>query len=231
MKKPSIVLIWALGACLCAAPTAVGGTLFTDFGPGYSVDNGHSWAFYGAGSALGHSLIQADQFTVAGSGSQTVTQIDVSVGYGAVNTFSLSIWTSVGGSPGSQVSGASWGLTTNCQTWHQCAPVSVTGVTGVTLSGGQQYFLLVGPQGLNDTTSSMWNQNNQGVTGTVQRSNDGGLTWLDSASPNTLAGFDVLGNPAGSSVPEPGTLSLLWGALAAAGVTGFSRRGWRSRSR
>ena len=68
---------------------------------------------------------------------------------------------------------------------------TITGITGLTLTAGTQYFLVVGPMGLSSTTYEVWNLNNQSKTGTHLYSNDGGGTWTN-AGTQTLAAFDVL---------------------------------------
>jgi len=207
-----------LALCLCALP-AMAGTLFSDLGPAGSVyDCCDGWTVSGTGSIVGTSYTSANLFTVAGSGSLAVSQIDLAMGnfYGA-NTFYATIWTDNSGAPGSQVAGASWNpLSTTTSFGSCCGLVSITGITGVNLIGGQQYFMVLGPLSTSDNSLNAWNQNNQGVNGDVQYSTDGGATWNDMGS-NTTGAFDVL-----SATPEPGSLFLLGTGLI--GMLGAYRR-------
>jgi len=200
-------------------------TLFSDLGPpGNPYDCCNGATITGSGFPGGYSDIGASAFTVGGSGTFSVSQIDVGVGYvGSLHTFYASIWTDVGGLPGSQVSGAYWtNLVTNTQ-FGSCPPncsnngglVTVSGISGVSLTGGQSYFMLVGPVNLNDDSWNAWNLNNQNQNGITLYSIDGGATW-NSRGISPLDAFDVQGS---ASVPEPGSLVLLGsGALGAIGV-------------
>jgi hypothetical protein len=61
----------------------------------------------------------------------------------------------------------------------------------VSLIGGQQYFMVLGPLSLSDNSNNEWSNNNQSVTGLVFGSNNGGSTWT-SGGTNALGAFDVL---------------------------------------
>jgi hypothetical protein len=217
LKQFRLLLMAVLALGLCGLP-AMAGTLFSDLGPAGSVYNGGSgWTVSGTGT-VGTSFSSADLFTVAGSGSLAVSQIDLAVSNAAgVNTFYATIWTDNSGTPGSQVAGASWNpLSTTTSFGDCCGLVSITGITGVSLTGGQQYFMILGPLSTSDNSWNPWNQNNQGVNGDVQYSTDGGVTWNDMGS-NTTGAFDVL-----SATPEPGSLFLLGTGLI--GMLGAFRR-------
>lgn len=200
-------------ACACSLP-ASGSVLFSDLGTGNNVydTNSDTWEVAGSG-IFGSSPSEADLFTVTGSGSLPVTQIDLAVeNFVGPNTFYASIWTDNAGIPGTEVSGAYWSLTTSLPIPGICCGlVSVGGTTGVNLSGGQQYFLVLGPLSLSDHSLNGWIFNNQGVTGLELQSQDGGNSWK-SIGIQTLGAFDILGGP---TTPEPATFGImLLGTLA-----------------
>jgi hypothetical protein len=217
------LLSYALAICMLSAPAISGSILFSDFGPsGDLYTDGGGWGIQGSASPidnLGDSNQTANLFTVAGSGSLPLTQIDVAVGnvglviddYSDPGTFYASIWTDSGGLPGAQVAGAYWSLTANTD-GDCCSLISVTGITGIELTGGQQYFMILGPLNLADSSYDSWNLNNQGATDVVLGSGDGGYTW--SGGDSTLGAFDLIGNSSignFSSVPEPNPV-ILFGA-------------------
>jgi hypothetical protein len=188
----------ALALCLCSLPAVAGPVLFSDLGPPGNLDDCCTgWTVSGWG-AFGTSYTSANLFTVAGSGSFSVTEIDLGVSNmgGNPDTFYAGIWTDNYDSPWSPVAGAYWNplyattILGNC-----CALVSITGITGVTLTGGQQYFMLAGPLDTSDDSWNAWTWNTQGVTGDVQYSTDSGDTWNDLGS-STLGAFE-------SSVARP----------------------------
>jgi hypothetical protein len=207
----------ALALCVCSLP-AMADTLFTDLGtanPIYS--NSGGWFVAGSGGILSTGYTAANLFTVSGSGSLAVTQVDLAVGNvnGYLNTFYASIWTDSAGLPGAQVAGAYWNsLSTSTAYGACCGLVSITGITGVNLTGGQQYFMILGPLSNSDSSSNVWISNNQSVTGVVLDSNDAGSTWFSQGAGSVLGGFDVL---SAATTPEPGTMFMLGGGLLALG--------------
>ena len=210
----------SLGLCALCCPPAIGSALFTDLGPSgnvYSTTNG--LLVEGAGPT-GVSWTRANLFTVAGTGSLPVTGIDLAVGHAldTLGTFYASIWTDNGGLPGAEVANAYWSLSTSTLEGTCCTLVSITGITGVTLTGGQQYFMILGPLSTADDSNTPWIANNQGTTGLDLYSNNGGSTWTSNGIGN-LGAFDV------TSTPEPTTWPILLG-LAGLGLW----RGFRMRS-
>ena len=146
----------------------------------------------------------AELFTVAGTGSLPVWQIDLAVlnANSSLPTFTASIWTDVGGLPGVQVPGAFWNASTPYVVGTCCSLVSIQGITNVTLTGGSQYFLTLAPVNLSDSGLNVWAYNSVGATATYLDSVDGAASWI--VEPNQPAtAFDVL------STPEPTTTALL----------------------
>jgi hypothetical protein len=212
--------------------------LFSDLGTGNDVyvDSGFPAAWVMAGSgAPGGSFTGADQFTVAGSGSFSVSEINLAAQHidaddpfnSTLNTFYASIFTDVSGSPGTEVSGAYWSESTPIEGGSCCSLLSIPGITGVTLNGGQSYFLVLGPLSLTDTSWDSIALNNQGVTGDHQFSRDGGVTCIDNGDSLPIGAFDVLGTPV--ATPEPRLMPLLLLGIGLAGALAAKRSREESR--
>ena len=123
-----------------------------------------------------------------------------SVGYDSgVNTFFAALYTANGNLPGTLI--AQWNNLSSSTTFGQCCGlVTITGISGVELTVGTSYFLVLGPMKLNSTTSETWNLNSTGATGLVLYANNGcqngsgnGCSW-NSKGTQTLGAFDVLGS-------------------------------------
>jgi hypothetical protein len=196
--------------------------VFNDLGSGtnaYGTISG--WTVSGNGTCngcAGNSFTAANLFTAAGSGNELLSEIDLAVGNAnsTLNTFYASIWSDDLGAPGVQLPNAYWSLSTSTAAETCCALVSINGISGVTLTGGTQYFMVLGPLSITDTSYNIWALNNQGVTGDDQISING-APWVDNG-PQTLGAFDVLSG----TVPEPSTFVLLGGGIA---LLGFCKRG------
>jgi hypothetical protein len=91
--------------------------------------------------------------------------------------------------------------------------VTIPGISGVNLTGGQTYFMVIVTGSSN---WNAWNFNTQGVTGLDLYSIDGGSNWVSNGD-ETLGAFDVIGG-----VPEPSTMLLLGTGLL--GVMALRRR-------
>jgi hypothetical protein len=148
-------------------------------------------------------------FAANGSGLQAVSQIDLAIAkVSGPNTFYASLWTNVGGTPGTQVANAFWNnLSTNILLSTCCDLVTIGGISGVTLAGGQQYYLILGPVNINDASLNFFDLNSTGASGTVLYMTAGGAWTVDSS--HTLGAFDVL------STPEPSSILLLGTGLSA----------------
>lgn len=98
------------------------------------------------------------------------------------------------------------------------ASQTISGIGGILLTGGTQYWLAVLP---GDSTSALdWNDSDVGG-GTNAVSTDGGSTWEPGFG--TVQAFDVLGTPV--PVPETSSLSLLGtGILGLMGIGLYKKR-------
>ncbi|MDE2368814.1 MAG: PEP-CTERM sorting domain-containing protein [Burkholderiales bacterium] len=208
--KRTLAAMAVAGSFLGTAAQA--GVVFSDLGPAPGAYNAKvGWAVTGSGSFGGTSFYSAHEFEAGGVGNLSISRIDLGISVIAPGDgFDVGLWTDNAGMVGSEL--ASWKALTTLQDFGKCCELlTIDGISGLTLTGGQSYFLVLAPHtdaGASDYVIAL---NNQGVKGGQLYSSDGGTTWRSNGS-QTIGAFDIVSRD-GTSVPEPATLPLLGVAL------------------
>ena len=169
-----------------------GTLLFSDLGPPGDLYGDNAYFVFGSG-AKGVSLIAANSFTITGTGSFDISELDLGlVYYMGTNSFLVNIYNDNGGVPGIPVANACFPSVSGVS---DGSLLNITGISGVSLAAGQQYYLVISPESLTSDTIGLWHFNNQGVNSIEYASWDGGASW-DNLGSSPLGAIDLQGNSA-----------------------------------
>jgi hypothetical protein len=214
MKRLIEVLLMGVAFCV-VAPAAMGDTVFSNLGSATPI-SAHHGRFPTPGQFI------AMPFAVTAGPGFDLTQIDIGLTHtselpGADGATVQLVSDDGGGLPGSFIQ--SWTLSNlpeNGTTTLQASQM-ITGISGTTLTGGAQYWLIA----IGSSTSMAWNFADPEIVGPFAFSIDGGTNWSLVSGLGESA-FDVLGTPLSTPVPEPMSVALLGLGLGALVV---ARRG------
>jgi hypothetical protein len=211
----------AAATALVTASGAQADTIYSNFGSTPPTFN-ESLGYGVSGSLAGGPGTFGAEFTVPGTGNAVVTGVDVALQHililGSNGVADASFWTASAGLPSTQV-GGSFAVTA---TDNSPPAVASINITGVTLTGGQSYFLILAPS--DNFTHVDWFANNQGVVDGIA---DIGFGWISIGANAATPVFDVTGTlPPVTAVPEPSTWAMMLLGFAGLGFAGYraSRR-------
>jgi len=211
MKRRLEMLL--IGTAICVVATvAKGDTVFSNLGSATPISATHGRF------PTPEAFIAMPLVVPAGPGYD-LTQVDIGLTHtsalpGANGATVQLVLDDGSGLPGSFIQG--WTLANLPETGTTSLQASqmIGGISGTTLTGGAQYWLIA----IGSSTSMTWNFADPEIVGPFAVSIDGGTSWSLVSGLGESA-FDVLGTPLSTSVPEPMTTALVGlglGALAAA---------------
>lgn len=209
-----------------APPSARADAFFSDLGTSASYDQSLGFAVAGAHAYNGlNSLTQAGLFTSAITGS--VTQIDLGVTYEGPTAYSFdaSIWTeNASNQPGTELGSWTDLIATGVFGTSSNSLVTISNISGVGLTAGDSYFLMLAPASPNGASFNVWNFA-EGDDGLTLYSFDGGATWSSEGTGEPLGAVEILGTPV-TAAPESGSTVLFLGVdlAALAGLEAVLRR-------
>lgn len=195
----------AVMASMISAP-ALATTIFSTLDGSGKYDASDSWTIGSSPT----SYSSASGFVSPGDFS--LEQIDLGLSnVTGTNSATVSLWTDAAGVPGTML--GSWSVSNQPSFGStDSALATIGGISGIDLSAGASYFLVVVPDAAD--TWDTWNWSTVS-TGDVLYSTDGGGTWGTNGGAQALGAFDLIGS-AGGRVPEPITIALFGAGLAGA---------------
>ena len=198
-KAVGVLLLSA--AAIAVTPDVHAGTIFSTLGRSSTYALGPPLV---VGAGCSPLCDQAAAFTVPVGPDFQLTQIDIALEYlqSGTNGAIVKLFTDSGGSPDALVPSATWALSelpSSLQTSIQLSQ-TITGISGITLAGGTQYWLAA-----SSTGRMGWAFNVVRQSGQVATSWTGGANW--GVGTYSALAFDLLGDTL--QTPEPRMLVFL----------------------